>query len=323
MKKFLILLTIFFPFWLQAQTCCSGGVPLSSNLGLPPADAQTLQFTLSYDVNVLETLKTGRSILDDDSRSRKTLSTLLEVGYSFNSRFSIDAFLSYVRQERLITQFGREDFTYSEGIGDAVLLFKYQLFTSKDRNTIFTAAIGSKLPTGSANEKDQQGLTLNADLQPGSGAWDGILWGQFSHNLSFRPSMSLSVTNTYSFKGPNNEYLGNQKYQFGNEWQLMAGISDRLFIGRQIIDPAIVFRYRSVRPDRQNDQTVPSTGGQWIFFNPNLTYWFKDNFSFNINVDLPLLAHIEGTQVSPTYRLNLGLYYRLPLQKNNLNILNN
>jgi len=35
-----------------SQTCCSGGVPLSSNLGLPASDKGVLQLSLSYDLNV-------------------------------------------------------------------------------------------------------------------------------------------------------------------------------------------------------------------------------------------------------------------------------
>lgn len=324
--KNLISLLLLLPFvhqWAIGQTCCSGGVPLSSNLGLPLSDAKTLQFTLSYDLNVLETLKAGTRVLDDDSRTRNTISYLAEVGYSFNERFSIDAFFSFVRQERIINQFGFEDFDFTQGVGDVVLLFKYSLFTSKNKATNFTAALGTKLPTGASDKRDSQGLTLNADLQPGSGAWDGILWSQFSHNLSFRPSMSVSLTSTFALKGKNNNYLGSQVYQFGQELQVIAGLSDRIFIGNRIIDPALVLRFRTVGNDEQNEQVVPSTGGEWIFINPGLTYWFNPDFSFNGNIELPLLADIEGTQVSPTYRINFGFYYRLPLKKNNSLLINN
>ncbi len=307
----------------MGQTCCSGGVPLSSNLGLPPSEAKTLQLTMSYDLNVLETLKTGTTVLDDDSRTRKTISYLAGIGYTFNSRFSVDVLFSFVRQERIINQFGQEDFDFTEGIGDLVILAKYTLLSTVDKNTNLTIAAGAKLPTGHSDMRDSRGLTLNADLQPGSGVWDGILWGQFSHNLSFRPSMSFSVTSTYGLRGVNNSYLGSQSYQFGNELQLIGGLSDRIFWGKSLLDLALMFRYRQVGPDKQNGQTVPSTGGEWLFINPGLTYWLNKNMSVNGNVELPLIADTIGTQVSPSYRLNFGLYYSIPFKGNNSLIINN
>ncbi|MEL6925280.1 MAG: hypothetical protein AAFO94_14635, partial [Bacteroidota bacterium] len=234
-----------------AQTCCSGGVPVSSNLGLPASDAGALQFSLSYDLNVLKTLKAGTEVLDDQSRNRTTHSVLLELGYAFNQRFSIDGFFSFVRQERTIRQFGNRNFTASQGPGDAVLLFKYRILDLNDHATQLTGALGIKAPLGPADLRDSEtGIILNADLQPGSGAWDGLLWAQLNHIMSFRPSMSMVVTSTYATKGKNNSYFGSQVYQFGNEWQLSFGVSDRITSGALLFDPALLFRYRTVAPDR-------------------------------------------------------------------------
>ncbi len=293
------------------QTCCSGGVPLSSSLGLPPESGNVFQLNLNYDLNVLQTLKTGREELNDDSRTRRTHSALLQLGYSFTDRISVDALFSWVRQERSIKQFGNEDFLATDGIGDAVLLFKYKLFSSAQDQTIVTSAIGVKAPLGSSDLRRDDGLTINADLQPGSGAWDGIAWTQVVHTLGARPSMSLSGTAVYGTKGKNDDYLGSQVYQFGNELQITAGLADRLFLGQFIIDPSLALRFRHVRPDRLDEEDVPSTGGKWIFINPGLSYWFSPKYALNAQVELPLFADIEGTQVTPTYRINIGLFAKI------------
>jgi hypothetical protein len=44
---------------LNAQTCCSGGVPLSGNMGFAGAGKGTLQMELSYDLNYLSRLLMG------------------------------------------------------------------------------------------------------------------------------------------------------------------------------------------------------------------------------------------------------------------------
>lgn len=302
----------------NAQTCCSGGVPVSSNLGLPPSAGQTLQFSLTYDLNVLETLKSGTRREPDNNRSRRTHSTLLELGYSFNERFSVDGFFSFVRQEREITNnLGNRNFTFSQGVGDAVFLLKYKLLANRNDYTTLHAALGVKAPFGPSDLRDGDSpVQLPADLQPGSGAWDGILWAQLTHVLALRPSMSLILTGTYSYKGVNDNYFGGrQSYQFGQEFFVLAGVSDRLLLGKSVlIDPALTLRYRQVRPDRVDELKLPSTGGRWLFINPSLSYWPRDDLSISAGVEFPLFADITGTQVTPTYRLNVGAYYRISLK---------
>lgn len=317
-KLFPLFLFSIVGFWSFGQTCCSGGVPLSSNLGLPSGEAKTLQFALTYDLNVLETLKTGRQTLEDDSRSRKTHSGILEIGYSFTDKFSIDGFFSFVRQERTINQFGNTNFSATDGIGDAVVLLKYKIWATQGNQSVWQVGFGPKIPLGASDRTNEIGLTFNADLQPGSGAWDGVLFTQFSHVLGFRPSMSFLATGTYGIKGKNTNYFDVQTYQFGNEFQLSLGLSDRVLVGKSIIDPALLVQFRNQLPDQIDAVDLPSTGGNWIFVNPSLTYWITPDISFNAGVSLPVFSDITGTQVTPTYRFTTGVFYRIPGKKSEL-----
>ena len=234
----------------NAQTCCSGGVPISSNLGLPFGEGQTLQFNLNYDLNNLNTQKTGVTVDGDKTRERITHSTLLQLGYSFNKKWAVDVLFSYVRQERRIfRQNNLADFTFTEGFGDLVLLLKYKLLSAQDDATSLSVGLGTKLATGAADRRFN-GIRLNADLQPGSGATDGLFWAQFTHQVAFRPSLGMSLNTIYSYKGTNNNYLPitvnnetiSQAYQFGEEWQLIFNISDRLILGKNLIDPYLTLR---------------------------------------------------------------------------------
>ncbi len=298
---------------LMGQTCCSGGVPVSANLGMPNHGSNVLQLSLNYDLNVLRTLKTGKEVLNDKNRKRTTHSILFETGYSFSSRFSVDALFSWVRQERLITNFGNRELTSTNGIGDMTLLFKYLAVDRPDFS--ITTGIGVKAPTGASALLTSDGLALSADLQPGSGAWDGLGWINISHRPMFRPGATLSLNAIYSHKGKNSDYLGSQVYKFGNEFQLILGYSDRLLLGNQLLDPAVLFRYRVADPDQNEGLLQPSTGGKWIFINPSLSFWINQDLSFNGNIELPLFANITGTQVTPTYRINTGIYYKLKISR--------
>jgi hypothetical protein len=57
---------------VSGQTCCSGGVPLSGNVGLPSGEKGVLQILVNHDDNALKTLKSGSMKLEDDSRTRHT-----------------------------------------------------------------------------------------------------------------------------------------------------------------------------------------------------------------------------------------------------------
>ena len=161
-------------------------------------------------------------------------------------------------------------------------------------------------------------MTYNADLQPGSGAWDGILFAQFSHVLGIRPSMSFLATSTYGIKGKNDNYFDVQTYQFGNEFQLSIGLSDRVLLGKSIIDPALLIQFRNQAADQIDAGNLPSTGGNWVFVNPSLTYWLSPDISLNAGISLPVFANITGTQVTPTYRFTTGVFYRIPAKQKEL-----
>lgn len=309
-----IILAVFFLLIINkasnAQTCCSGGVPLSANIGLPGAEMGTWQFSLSYDYNQLKTLKSGSVELKDGIRERITQSLLLQTGYTFNKRLSADFVLSYVRQERHIFTSTGVNSTITNGIGDGVLLIKYNFLPNKI-STSFLAGIGPKIPFGSTEKVSEAGIALPADLQPGSGSWDAIFWGAYTHSLSFRPSMSVLSTATYKATGVNPEYLGSIAYEFGNELQIIAGIADQFVIGSSLWDPSISFRYRNAQRDKNNGVEIDATGGQWVFIMPGIKYAISPVMSVNITYELPVYSFVNNTQLTPTQRLSIGIYFKL------------
>ncbi len=318
MKYFYLILGILSMVKLStnAQTCCSGGVPIAANVGLPSGDKGALIVTLNYDLNVLKTLKEGTNDLDDDLRERKTQSILFGIGYALTNRFSVDGFLSYVKQIRTIRPVGLPvDNIETNGIGDAVLLAKYKLTNPAKPNTQVIAGIGVKLATGPSDLKNSNGITLNADLQPGSGALDGILWLNGSHNLKFRPTMNIFSTVTFRMTGENDEYFGAQVYELGDELQIRVGVSDRITLGSLIFDPSFSLRYRSAGRDVNDGSEIFNTGGNWIFAIPALSYNITPNFAFNATAELPVFADVDGTQLSPSFRLNFGIFFRLNTAK--------
>ncbi|MEM9258089.1 MAG: hypothetical protein AAGA62_00500 [Bacteroidota bacterium] len=308
-----------------AQTCCSGGVPLAGNLGLPAGESGQLQVGISYDLNRLRSLFTGSESLVDDSRTRNTQTILLEASYSLSDRWAVDVLIPYIRQERII----RRTTTTTDlttGLGDAVALVRYQwLQPEADRSWQWASGLGVKLPNGAADRANAFGIAYNADLQPGSKAWDVIFWNRLGHQPAFRPSLSLFLTTVHRRRGVNDDYLPitvpgtgerrSQTYQFGAETQVTLGISDQVFWSSLLLQPGLSLLFRHAESDRTNDIITPSTGGDFLFIQPSLGVQITQNINWQLALDLPVYTKVTGTQVAPTLRLNTGFLVNLSLSK--------
>lgn len=305
--SFLLIIIIFNSPKINSQTCCSGGVPLSNNIGLPLLEKGILQMGVSYDYNNLNTLNDGSEKLDDNNRLRVTHSILLNFGYSITDKLSVEGLFSWVNQRRRILT--NNTLSESSGIGDAILLARYKLLNKND----WTLSVGggAKLPTGSTDEKSDIGIVLNADLQPGSNALDAIFLTSISKQFNFRKSLTFSSRLTYRNTGVNKEYQKINNYKFGNETQFFFSVTDQFLLFKSIFRPNLTLKYRSVLNDEINSKEISNTGGQWFFLKPSFSLELMDNISLLSSIELPIYSKVEGIQLTPTYRLNVGVLIQL------------
>ena len=309
-RIFVFVLSLFVLTVGFSQTCCSGGIPLSNNIGLSNEGQGTLLLGLNYDFNNLNTLNAGRDKLDDDSRKRTTHSALLNIGYSITDRFSVEGLLTWVNQRRIIDQFGNTDLQQTHGVGDAVFLAKYDFPNMLGRQSNITFGAGTKIPLGSFDEVDGSGITYIADLQPGSGAWDLILFASVSKNFDFRPTTTFSGRIVGRFTGENADYLnGASVYEYGNGLQTFIGISDQFLILNTIVNPGITLKYRRAKKDIIDGNKLDNTGGKWLFIVPNLGIQLSPSLLLQTQAELPIMANVDGTQLTPTYRITTGFLW--------------
>jgi len=310
--KVLILLTGFMNLQISqviSQTCCSGGVPLSGNIGFKGADRGTLQMELGYDLNYLATLKNGSDVFTDEIRRRITQSFLLKGGYNITKWMAVDALFTYVQQGRRITFQETVNEVNTSGIGDAVVLTKF-IFSRLVESGIETQlGVGPKIPFGKTDMKDNRGITLNADLQPGSGSWDLITWAYFVKQLNIRPTSAISARLVGRINGSNREYLGSQTYQFGNSVQLYLGIGDQFLIANRIISASLSVRYRTANADRINGILLDNTGGKWINIIPAFGLSVGQFSLIQLVPEFPLYSRVEGVQLTPTFRIQASIYH--------------
>lgn len=307
------------PFGSAAQTCCSGGVPLGGSLGLGTAESQSLQVLVTYDYNAINDLVSFSERLDDDTRSRITQSSIIELNYGLNNRWSVTGVVPFIRQTRSIQAFAGEDFTSAKGIGDVVFLAKYRLINPENQLGIdWVAGVGSKIPTAKTDHVNNQGLVMAADMQPGSGSLDGIFWSYFLKSRFLKnPNLGLMAVTTFRYSGENRNYNRTQTYRFGNEFQFNLGLNYSTFVKRPV-DFSAFLRYRKQTEDLIDGGVFPSSGGQWVYVIPGVNISFSPSWSFRLSGDVPLYRKLDGTQLTTSYKITAALLFDIPLSKNEI-----
>ncbi|MEX0981833.1 MAG: transporter [Bacteroidales bacterium] len=302
-----------------AQACCSGGVPLGGSLGLGAADSKSMQVLFTYDYNAINDLVHISNRLDDDTRSRTTQSGIVELNYGINQRFSITTVLPFIRQTRSINTYDdSKDFIAVQGLGDAVFLVKYRL-VSPDILRPFQWVIGAgpKFPTGKTDFTNLQGFALAADMQPGSGSFDGLAWSYMQRDRLLSPNLGISSVAVYRYSGTNNNYNEVQTYRFGNEFQLSLGLNYDLFVGL----PVTMFlftRYRHQTADLIDGNVFPSSGGQWIYAIPGLNIQFLNGLSLRLSSEWPIYRALVGTQLTTGVKFSAALSVTFPSRENKI-----
>ncbi|MEM8567075.1 MAG: hypothetical protein AAGF85_11480, partial [Bacteroidota bacterium] len=95
-------------------------------------------------------------------------------------------------------------------------------------------------------------------------------------------------------------------YEFGNEVSAILGLADQFVIGTGVFNPSIALRYRFAANDEQEGTALPNTGGEWLFLKPGIIYTLPSKKTVMLNTEIPLIADVGGTQLTPNIRINVG-----------------
>ncbi len=298
-----------------SQTCCSGGVPLSGNIGFAGAGPGTLQMEMSYDLNYLSLLKRGSERIFEDSRIRLTQSVLYKTGYSIRDYLAVDALFTYVFQSRRIQFQESTSIAETNGLGDALVMVKLVLSGVFGKPIDLQIGAGPKVPLGKSNLTDDRGITYNADMQPGSGSWDILSWAYGSWKPKFRPAGIFTARIVARLNGINKEYLGSGSYQFGHSTQAYLGYLDQFLLGKVLISPSLQVKYRHVLEDRISGVELLNTGGQWLYLVPGLSWHIRPKLILNLAPEIPIYSRVNGIQLSTTFRFQAGIYVLIDMKK--------
>ena len=294
-----------------SQSCCSGGTPLTGNLGMNSMERREWLFRLSYDYNFLDDLISESTLLENNTRNRTTQSILLQTSYGISNKWVLTALFSLVKEQQETFVLNEASNLVSQsGFGDAFLMLQYSVVSHIKRELLVAA--GPKIPIGKTDARDEVGILLPPDLQPGSGSWDAVAGFSYREfHLLNQPQLALNLSAGYKYSGKSSRFEGDENYRFGNEFIASLGVSKVWQLKKTTLTPAIQTIYRTTQPDVTDGFDLPSTGGEWVYLNPGLSVIPHSGIEVNIGGDIPLYRNLNGTQLSTSYRINIGVSYRI------------
>jgi len=288
----------------MAQTCSCAGAPLISSQSVSTTSQGNLLLGITYEHNEIAELYRADNKLDNQTVERSTQSTLLELNYGITNRLTVSGTATYVRKRRLGLQ--SNDELVTTGIGDGIVLLKYVLHqnTIKEQYQLAVGA-GAKIPFGKTSLASD-GIRLNFDMQPGTGAWDGIAWSYFSKTFAPASTINLFLFTTYRATGSAERFADNDNYEFGNELLANIGATNNITSDLSYI---ATIKYRSTSSDQRNNNKLPNTGGKWIHLEPALQYQLTNGLSIKASGKIPIYQYLNGLQPTTSYTASISLFY--------------
>ena len=296
-----ISLAILHP--LRAQTCGCGGAPLLGSLLVAPTPSGEWELGWRYEHNEISDLVIGSRRLEPDSRRQRTRTVLMEASYGLSSSLSFTTLFTLIDKERI-----SGDRLRVRGIGDAVALVKYRLLKS----TVFprrevSIGAGLKAPLGKSS-LTTAGTLIAADMQPGSGAWDEIVWAFISSELPTIAPSSIFLSTSHRSTGTNRRYGASKEgYTFGPETVATLGLSRAL--GNRF-GATLSLHYRATRPDQFGFSDVPNTGGTWVDLKPGFNVNFSSGITARFAAQIPVYRNLHGAlQLTTRFAASASIYY--------------
>ena len=228
----------------------------------------------------------------------------------------------------------------SAGFGDVTMLGQYRFHSNAQTGTSAAVLFGFKAPTGNTSQRDAYGQLFQAEFQPGSGSWDGLLGAAFTKRTG-RWAFDVSGLYYLISNGTQNTNLGD-RFLFGTavSYRLVCpvGSAKEIELHEYCMQPRnqlqehclyhanhdhsdmkktpytldLVLELNGEWHDKQRIGGIPdpNSGGTTVYLSPGVRVGF-DRFSSFVSFGVPVINQHNGVQSKPDYRILTGIGARL------------
>lgn len=251
------------------------------------------------------------------------LSTSLLLAYGLSENFTVGLRLPFVKRDDMREpphheeggghgheeeSAGVEKLGSASGIGDLVVFGQFRFLHWQHSDTHAALLLGVKTPSGSTSEKSRGGEKLEAELQPGSGSWDGIFGLSFTQNFS-PVTINSSLVYTVVTEGTQDTDLGDVfNYNLAVSYRLPLGggrKGDYFFLGEGGIGVDLILEYNGQWRDktRVGSRSDGNSGGSLGYISPGVRVLLGRHTSVNFSYGHPVVDALNGDQDNVDYRL--------------------
>lgn len=228
----------------------------------------------------------------------------------------------------------------SAGFGDVTMLGQYRFHNNAQTGTSAAVLFGFKAPTGSTSQRDNFGQLFQAEFQPGSGSWDGLIGAAFTKRTG-RWAFDVSGLYYLISNGTQNTNLGD-RFLFGTavSYRLVGpvGSAKEIELHEYCMQPRnqlqehclyhanhdhsdmkktpytldLVLELNGEWHDKQRIAGIadPNSGGTTVYLSPGVRIGV-DRFSGFVSFGVPVINQHNGVQSKPDYRILTGIGARL------------
>jgi hypothetical protein len=305
--KLLLKIAVFLIFvsisnlYLDSQTCSCAATALFDPVEYSTLKNRKWRFELTYKYHALNDLVEGTKKVVDDTRRRRTAqSVLLDIRYALFRSLTLRTVISLASQGREVG-ISEAAAVNAQGLGDGLLTIQYSpIHYSQASRTEIALGGGVKVPIGKSDARII-GIA-SEDMQPGTGSWDGVIWGYASQIVPLLKGLEVFAGVSARFNGSNT-----RDYSFGNE--IISTVGTRLQTKKKL-GFSLLARYRWADADSRFGGEIPNTGGQWGYLVPSITLDITRNWGVKTEADIPIYRKLNGfRQFTSTYSISVSVFY--------------
>ena len=186
------------------------------------------------------------------------------------------------------------------GVGDISLLARARVFQRHALTSTTTVAVlaGVKLPSGSTDGRADNGDYLDAHLQLGTGAVDGLFGAAFSH-VQGRWGLSANLLGALKGQGE----AGAHDYDYGDSLNYDLSVRYRVSPGVIGAAPNQWFLSLGVAGELRGQEIeagsrIDDSGGHVTFIQPGVQVNVGARWSFEVSAQVPVRHDLAGTQLA-------------------------